>query len=67
MPISINKVYSIWDYIVKKETQSNFKKKISREFEWNDSIWLSFLQDNTKNLQETEANLIDDFSLNENY
>ena len=67
MPISINKVYSIWDYIVKKEIQTNLKKKYSQDFSWNDSMWLSYLPENNNNMQETQNNSIDDFSFNENF
>lgn len=43
MPISINKIYSIWNYIKLKES------KYTSEFKWDFTIWNSYYLDKKEN------------------
>lgn len=66
MPISINKVYNIWSYIMKKELQTNLNNKYSaQEFNWDSSMWIDYYSDKSATTDSIQ-NLIDEWKLNVN-
>lgn len=67
MPQSINKVYSIWNYIVKKELQKNHRNKhFIGDFNWHAQIWDPFIRDE-ESKEDLDFNLIENFAFNENF